>query len=184
MRAGFKRFPACWHLQAYLTQFEALLVALEPAETPVTISLKGPASVEKFCRPEIITPTDTAFSLPAAFSLLIEGVEPGVAWASFADDAPVFRHRAAFRYVRADVEAILVHTSHGRDIELPVTEAGPADLSAGGLDEAGVIAKFERLADPAIRSAAKALLTVDGHDASDGATLYAAFATTMKELVS
>jgi hypothetical protein len=184
LRVGFKRYPACWHLQAYLTTFSRLLSSLELCEEIVEILVAGPASVEKFCRPEIVAPTDTAFSLPAAFSLLIERVEPGPIWASFADDARVLRHRDLFRYAASDAHSIVIRTASGRAVDAMLTEAGPVDLSSGGLDEAGVLAKFHALADPALRRGAERLVAANSAGTEDAAPLYAAFREMMRELVS
>jgi hypothetical protein len=155
-RTGFKHFPACWHLQEYLKTFSRLLATIAPDDEPVEIVLAGPAEMQKFCVPEIVGPADVAFSLPATFSLLVCAVEPGPDWVEVDDRSPALRYRNVFRYERAQARAISVRTRDGFESTVAVDVSDAADPAAWGLDDAGVRAKHERLADPGLRAAAAA----------------------------
>jgi 2-methylcitrate dehydratase PrpD len=162
LRTGFKHFPACWHLQEYLKTFSALLASIAPDDEPAEIVLAGPEEVEKFCERALLGTADVAFSLPATVSLLICAIEPGPQWDCVDDRSAAVRYRDVFRYERADDRAITIRTGDGSELTAAVDVSDPADPAAWGLDEQGVLAKHERLADPALRMEAAAALAVAG----------------------
>lgn len=152
-RVGFKHFPACWHLQEYLKALSSVLPQLDEGEEITTITVAGPVDVEKFCHQAISAPADVAFSLPATFSLLISNVEPGPRWDEVANDSPELRYKSRFAFHLSDERSITLETATGRMVMANVEASDPHDLANLGLDEKGVVAKHERLADPQLRSA-------------------------------
>jgi len=173
LRVGFKTYPVCWHLQEYLKTLSELLASMEPEDDVVELVLTGPKDVERFCQREIISPTDTAFSLPAAFSLLISGIEPGPQWAAFGEGDEPLRYRSVFRFELSQERAISLGTRRGFKLKSAVVASNMNDLALGGLDDAGVVAKHERLADPELRAgAAIALATENPNKGGDPRQLY------------
>ncbi|WFS69434.1 MmgE/PrpD family protein (plasmid) [Agrobacterium leguminum] len=152
-RVGFKHFPACWHLQEYLKTLASVLPQLDEREEIAAITVAGPADVEKFCQQAMLAPADVAFSLPATFSLLISNVEPGPRWDEVADDSPELRYKSRFAFDLSDKRSIKLETTRGRIVMSSVEVSDPHDLANRGLDESGVVAKYERLSDPQLRSA-------------------------------
>ncbi|MBS7705676.1 MmgE/PrpD family protein [Chelatococcus asaccharovorans] len=152
-RVGFKQFPACWHLQEYLKSFSISLQQLTDNEEIVAITVKGPAEVEKFCRRDIIVPADVAFSLPATFSLLLAGVEPGSQWDAVANHSPALRYKDRFVFDLSEERSVTLELTSGRLITADVAVSDPTDLASFGLDEKGVLAKSERLTPSPLRSA-------------------------------
>lgn len=144
LRTGFKHYPACWHLQEHLKAFSHLLSSIPAGNEVTEILVASTPDIAKFCPPDLRGTADVAFSLPATFSLLMAGVEPGPQWAHFDGTAPM----PAFRYERSDYRTIRVHTRNGLQLEAAVGHCDGADIADGGLDEAGVLAKHDRLADP------------------------------------
>src|SRR5690606_28767028 len=72
-KVGFKRYPACWHLQSYLkTTDDALRASDDTAELSATIT--GPSDVAKFVPAAIAGPAEVAFSLPTCIALILEGI--------------------------------------------------------------------------------------------------------------
>lgn len=148
LRVGFKHFPVCWHLQEYLKTFAALET---PADEIAEIVVTGEKAIEKFCDPVPAGTADIAFSLPAAFGLVLSGVEPGPRWDSPVDGSAALRHLV--RYERADRRTIAIRTHRGTESGAEVGTSDSVDPAAWGLDEAGVVAKHERLTGPALRDA-------------------------------
>lgn len=157
LRTGFKHYPACWHLQEHLKAFSRLLASIGPDDPVLQVTVASPPDMEKFFPATLTGTADVAFSLPATFSLLIAGVEPGPLW-DFFDDSCV---RQAFNFERSDHRMIRVRTRGGAEHTVDVGFSDGADLAAAGLDEAGVLAKFERLTDLPLRRAALAAFALD-----------------------
>lgn len=180
LRVGFKRYPVCWHLQEYLKTLSDLLEMMAPGDEVIELVLSGPPAIERFCQLEVLSPTDIAFSLPAAFSLLISGVEPGALWAAFSEGDPVLRYRDIFRFELSDERALTLRTKGGSELKLEVTPSDHSDLAVGGLDEHGVIAKSQRLTAPELHTATLEALE-DGESASGGNPdrIYSAFLATI-----
>jgi 2-methylcitrate dehydratase PrpD len=168
LRTGFKIYPVCWHLQEYLKTFSSLLASIPADDEVVEIILFGSEEIVRFCQHEIVAPADVAFSLPAAFSLLVSRVEPGPKWDSVDDRSEVLKHRELFRYEPSGNRAISLRSRAGLEFHAAVAEwdhlLDPAD---GGLDEAGVLAKHERLVDAELRAGAAEALAA-GNSLSAG----------------
>ncbi|MCW8060809.1 MmgE/PrpD family protein [Agrobacterium tumefaciens] len=163
LRVGFKHFPACWHLQEYLKALSSILQQLTKNEEIVAIEVAGPAEIEKFCQQEVFSPADVAFSLPATFSLLISNVEPGSQWDEVENGSPELRYKSRFAFHLSEERSVTVTTTKGRPFKVDVKASDPSDLANLSLDEAGVLAKHERLAGVQIRSAlATALIESQG----------------------
>jgi 2-methylcitrate dehydratase PrpD len=158
LRVGFKHFPVCWHLQEYLKTLSKLLGSIAPDDEVLEISLRGPQEIEKFCQRDIFSSADVAFSLPAAFSLLISHVEPGPAWDSVDERSDVLRYRDVFRYERTEERAIFLRTRAGLKLSAAVDESDLSDPAAWGLGEYGVLAKHDRLTDAPLRAEVAAAL--------------------------
>ena len=172
-RVGFKHFPACWHLQEYLKSFSTSLQQMTDTEEIVAITVKGPAEVEKFCRRDIIVPADVAFSLPATFSLLISGVEPGSQWDEVENDSPVLRYKDRFIFDLSEERSVMLESTTGRLLTTDVELSDPTDLASFGLDEQGVLAKHKRLTPQQLRSALETAFAATDREA---AQLYEAVA--------
>lgn len=176
LRVGFKTYPVCWHLQEYLKTLAGLLAKMAPDDEIVELVLTGPKDIERFCQREIISPTDTAFSLPAAFSLLISGIEPGPQWAAHGEGDDALQHCDVFRFELSQDRTITLGTRHGFKLKSEVVANNMDDLALSGLDDAGVVAKHDRLVDPDLRIGASAALAREGSAAcGDPAHLYSAF---------
>lgn len=176
LRVGFKRYPVCWHLQEYLKTLSDLLARMAPEDDVVELVLSGPQATERFCQREILSPTDIAFSLPAAFSLLISGIEPGAKWAAFSDGDPALRYRDIFRFDASEERSLTLRTQRGDELKLDVIVSDHSDLAVGGLDEYGVIAKSERLTDPELHAGAiEALEAGDPSSSACPDRIYSAF---------
>lgn len=152
LRTGFKHYPVCWHLQAYLKTFSDLLSSMSQEDEVREILLAAPQDIERFCQRKIFNSADIAFSLPSTFSLLMSGVDPGPQWDSVDDTADVLRYRDLFRFQRSDSGRIFLRTRKGLSLEAPVPLSDPLDRAATGLDETGVLAKHRRLTDSALRA--------------------------------
>lgn len=157
LRVGFKPYPACWHIQQYLKTFSKLLESIALDDEVAEVVVSSPREIEKFCPPGIAGSADIAFSLPATFSLLIAGVEPGPLWDFYTESG--IRH--AFRYECSDRRAILVRTRGGVEITAAVDASDTSDLAAWGLDEEGVVAKHKRLAETFLHSATVTVFGVE-----------------------
>jgi len=168
LRVGFKYFPACWHLQEFIKTFSSLLASIAPDDEVVDIVLTGPVEVEKFCRPEISGSADIAFSLPAAFSLLISKVVPGPLWDSVDDQSDVLGYRDKFRYQCSASRGISLRTRSGLEFAAAVDVSDRFDLANWGLDESGVVNKHERLTDPMLRADTAAALALREDSSADG----------------
>lgn len=180
LRTGFKAFPVCWHLQQYLKTMSGLFCSVEQGDQVVQILLSGPQDVERFCEREIVSPTDIAFSLPAAFSLVIAGVEPGPEWAAYGEGDEKLRFRDIFRFALSDDRSIELRTKRGSTLRSPVEAANMHDLATGGLGDDEVLAKHERLTDPALRAgAATALRRGASGEGGDPAQLYEVLSSIM-----
>lgn len=177
LRTGFKIYPACWHLQQHLRAFSSLLASLPSGDEVVEIVVTGPPEVQKFCPPTLTSTADVAFSLPATFSLLIAGIEPGPLWDFHGGSSS----QQAFRFERSDVQTIRIRTRNGFEQSVNVGCSDGADLAAAGLDEAGVLAKFERLTPPALRTEALAAFGLDKQSTSNDSAdaFYAALGSLM-----
>lgn len=161
MRVGFKRYPACWHLQQYLTSMSLALAQLPEDDRVESVVVRGPHDVEKFCDDRITGSADVAFSLPACISLLISGVAEGPAWDSFDASSPQLAHRSTVRFERSAAAGLEVSTT-SRTVELSVGISDPMDPARWGLGEAEVVAKHARFTRPQLRSDALLADTV-GH---------------------
>lgn len=176
LRVGFKTYPVCWHLQEYLKTLSGLVAKLAPGDEVIELVLTGPKDVERFCQCEISSPTDIAFSLPAAFSLLIAGIEPGPEWAAYGEGDDALRYRTVFRFELSQDRSISLGTRQGFKLKSDVVASNMNDLALGGLDDAGVVAKHNRLADPGLRVGTSIALSRDGSaTGGDPAQLYQAF---------
>jgi 2-methylcitrate dehydratase PrpD len=147
LRVGFKRYPACWHIQEYIKSMADALTDLPPNDEIAEITVSGPTEVEKFCRSDIITPADVAFSLPATFSLLISGVEPGPQWDDVDNNSEELRHRSKVRYRKCEDKSVILLTKSGHSRHVPVGTSDHYDPAPWGLDEAGVLEKHRRITD-------------------------------------
>lgn len=153
LRTGFKHYPVCWHLQEYLKCLSRLRASLPDDDDIVDIILAGPREVEKFCPSDSFGTVDLATSLPAAFSFLLSGVEPGPQWGSLAGRASNLRFVELLRYKRADMMSITIRSRGGLILDDVVAESEYLDRSIGCLDEPGVLAKQARLCDTELFSA-------------------------------
>ncbi|OZI62698.1 MmgE/PrpD family protein [Bordetella genomosp. 11] len=158
LRVAFKPFPVCWHMQEYLKTFSNMLASMPADEQIAGITLAGPQEIEKFCRAEILGSADIAFSLPAAFSLMISRIAPGPAWDSFDDRADALRFRALFRHQRSEDRTLSLRMRSGLDLTATVDTSDSSDPAPWGLNEDGVLEKHRRLADTDLQLAAAALL--------------------------
>ncbi|RVT93537.1 MmgE/PrpD family protein [Sphingomonas crocodyli] len=175
LRVGFKAYPACWHLQAYLKAFDALLKASDANDEVAEIVVRGPKDVEKFCNPNIQAPTDTAFSLPAAFSLLQSGIEPGPRWVEYGDDDAVFRHRDLFRFELSEDRSVELRLRDGRHLRETTSTGDMRDLAPSGLSETALHEKYARLTAPELQAATTAALFDAPSNVATTARFYEAF---------
>lgn len=183
LRAGFKRFPGCWHTQQYLKSLCDLLEIVEPDDRVEEVIVYGPEEVEKFCSSVLVGTADIAFSLPALFSMLIDRVEPGPRWETeIAANFDAF----AFRFDHAEQPGLSIRTVRGKMQNAAVAVSRGFDLATGGLDGAGVEAKFLRLAADDLQNAAEFLLDGDVRIAADHvpADLYDTLRSTVSGLLS
>lgn len=148
LRVGFKQYPACWFIQEHLKGYAQILASIAPGDEVAQITVRSPVEIEKFCPSSLTGTADVGFSLPATFSLLTAGVEPGPQWDFF--DASGTKQE--FRYERAEHRTIRVLTRTGAELTVDVGTSEPLDLSNAGLDEAGVVVKYKRLADELLQS--------------------------------
>jgi len=151
LRVGFKRYPACWHLQQYLTTMSTVLMQMPPNASIAEVVVRGPQDMAKFCDPQITSSADIAFSLPACLSLMISGVEPGPEWDGFALDAVELQHRHRVRFESSDTPALEVRTGSGT-VELPVEVSDRLDPAAWGLNESELLEKHARFVKPHLQN--------------------------------
>ncbi|WP_314172127.1 MmgE/PrpD family protein [Streptomyces winkii] len=167
IRAGFKRFPACWHVQQYLTALESVLRRAPEGRTVRHIRIDGPLDLQKFAEPRIDGPADVAFGIRTLSALLAGGVEPGPAWVRpdlIASTSALAREVTVSRTRR---RAVTVTFDDGQVQHGPVPKADSARPHPFGLTESEVRAKFDRLvspllgADPA-RALRESVIDADG----------------------
>jgi 2-methylcitrate dehydratase PrpD len=151
LRAGFKEYPACWHIQEYLKATASIIRILAPDERVASVRVIGPMDVERFASRDVHSTADIAFSLPATISLLAKGVEPGPAWDRFRPGAPELSLIDRVHFERSTWRSVSVRTTAGRTIERVVARGEGIDLAEHGLSDQAVLAKHHRWADPAIR---------------------------------
>ncbi len=154
LRVGFKRFPACWHIQEYLSSLASLLPELPGDDEIAAITVTGPRDVERFTDSDLRGPADVAFSLPGTFALLLSGLEPGPAWGSSAERPRILRYAGLQHFALSEHRSIVVETRGGSRLEAAVDVSNFLDPASDGLDEAGVRAKHERWADAELRASA------------------------------
>ena len=164
LRVGFKRYPSCWHTQEYLKTFAGLLERLEPGDGVASVLLEAPADMEKFCRRELVGPADVAFSLPALFGKLADGIEPGPLWESVDGS----NKEISFEYRGAETAWVHLQTRRGRAISAAVALHDLSDLASSGLSDGEVVAKFDRLVDAPMHAAVLGFLG----DEADAGTFY------------
>lgn len=148
LRTGFKEYPSCWHTQEHLKALSSLRSGLDSDDRVTDIVVSGPADVEKFCHSELHGTADIAFSFPALFQRLLEGLEPGPAWESLNRPPADFN----FRYSQSEERTIEVKTKKGRSFTGSILKKYSADMAEFGLGDEKVIAKFDRWAHPTLRS--------------------------------
>lgn len=160
LRTGFKHYPACWHTQEYLKTFAALLGKVDAGDDVVEIVVFATPDIEKFCNRDLVGTADIAFNLPAMFERLIAGIEPGPLWES----CEPRESERGFQYVRSNDRRIVVKTHQGQELTAPVELNSMSDAAKSGLDDEGVLAKFNRLADDGLQHAALPLLHQGGSE--------------------
>lgn len=151
-KVGFKRFPACWHLQSYLTVIDAA-VRQAGDTTGVDIEISGPAEVVKFVPTEVSGPAEVAFSLPTLTALLLLGVPPGPAWVQpdTIKRAGTFRDRVRFNQAPHRQVRLTSAAGH-RSARVPKGDfMRPRPL---GLTDAEVRDKFSEHVTPLVGSGA------------------------------
>jgi hypothetical protein len=163
LRTGFKHYPSCWHTQEHLRVLAKLLESVDAEDEIGEIVVAGPADLEKFCDKTLIGAADIAFSFPALFDRLIAGIEPGPLWEHL--DHPEAGYD--FRYEPSDRRTLTIRTRQGREFSASVILSDHSNLAPSGLDEAGVIAKFDRLTDAAVHAETLPLLDADCGAAAD-----------------
>lgn len=168
LRAGFKRFPACWHLQQYLTVTDALLRESADRHSVAQVEIRGPDDLQKFVETEVYGPADVAFSLRTLTALLMSGIEPGAAWVDEAVLATVQPIVDKVVVRRGDDRSVAVTYRDGHRTEAPVPEADYTNPRRWGLSESEVEAKFIRLTTKVLGAdVAQQLLTAVMDDAGD-----------------
>jgi hypothetical protein len=165
MRAGIKRFPACWHVQRYLTVLSRLLDEVGPAAVVAGIDFAGPHDVQKFGEHPVDGMADVAFSLPTLGTLLAHRIPVGADWVS--DEAlATGRALLASTVVRqARQRSVTLTLADGRRLRAAVPKGDYGFPYRDGLTEPEARHKFtrsagavlgaataERLADAVLRS--------------------------------
>jgi 2-methylcitrate dehydratase PrpD len=148
LRAAFKRFPACWHVQQYLVALESVLRGAPEGRTVKHIRIDGPLDLQKFAEQRIIGPADVAFSIRTLSALLSGGVEPGPAWVRPDVLASASTPAREVEVTRTRHRAVTVTFDDGQVQHSPVPRGDHARLYPFGLTENEVRAKFDRLVSP------------------------------------
>jgi 2-methylcitrate dehydratase PrpD len=150
LRTGFKRFPACWHLQQYLTELESLLRQAPEGSTVTRVHLEGPPGLQKFAETRINGPADVAFSIRTLSAMLAGGVEPGPAWVCPDAIASTSAMTANVVVSRARHRAVTATLDDDQILRARVLEGDFARPHQSGLTETEVRAKFLRLMTPVL----------------------------------
>ena len=147
-RVGFKRFPACWHVQGYLGALESVLRRVPEGRTVRRIQIVGPLDLQKFAETGISGPADVAFSIRTLSALLARGVEPGPAWVCPEAIASASDLTHEVTVARARHRAVTVTLDDDQVLRSKVDKGDFARPHAFGLTETEVRAKFDRLVSP------------------------------------
>ncbi|MCH6163806.1 MmgE/PrpD family protein [Streptomyces marispadix] len=148
MRAGFKRFPACWHVQQYLVALQSVLRRADEGRSVRHIRIDGPLDLQKFAEPRISGPADVAFSIRTLSALLAGGVEPGPAWVRPDLVASASAPAGQVSVSRTRHRAVTVTFDDARVQHRTVPRSDSARPHPFGLTESEVRAKFDRLVSP------------------------------------
>lgn len=148
LRAGFKRFPACWHVQQYLTALESVLRRAPEGRTVEHIRIDGPLDLQKFAEPRLSGPADVAFGIRTLSALLAGGVEPGPAWVRPDLIASASAPAREVAVGRTRHRAVTVTFDDGQVRHSAVPKGDSARPHPFGLTENEVRAKFDRLVSP------------------------------------
>ena len=146
LRAGFKRFPACWHVQQYLTVLSRLLDEAGPAAVVAGIDFAGPHDLQKFGARSVDGMADVAFSLPTLGTLLARRIPIGADWVSgeaLAIGRPLL---ASTTVCHSRQRSVTVTLADGRRLRAAVPKGDYGFPYRDGLTEAEVRHKFTRLA--------------------------------------
>jgi 2-methylcitrate dehydratase PrpD len=158
LRVGFKRYPACWHVQQYLHVLDQLISDPGPAADVVAIDITGPEDLQKFAEDSLAGPADIAFSIRTLCALVATRVAPGAQWV---DDQTVravepIWSRASVRYGRR--RTVTVQFDDGRKLHSAVPKGDFSNPYTDGLPEERVAEKFDVVVGKAIGRPAADLL--------------------------
>lgn len=161
MRGGFKRYPACWHLQQYLAAADRLLrgESRSDGRAARAVTVRGPRSVQKFDEPSVGGTADVAFSIRTLIALLVLGLEPGTKWAS--ENAIAMTRtlvdQISVEIVPAAQAAVEIRWDDGTCTAIQVADSDYDNPSDWGATTEEVAEKFTRLATPVLGEAAEEL---------------------------
>jgi len=153
MRAGIKRFPACWHVQQHLTVLERLLDDVGPAAVVTGIDFAGPHDLQKFGERSVEGAADIAFSLPTLGTLLAQRIPTGADWVSdkaLATGRPLL---ASTTVCHARQRSVVLTLTDGRRLRAAVPKSDHSFPYRDGLTDVHVRHKFTRLAGPVLGAA-------------------------------
>lgn len=145
LRTAFKRFPACWHTQQYLTGLKAGLDALPVGRTVRHIRLEGPSDLQQFGETKVHGPADVAFSIRTLSALLVLGIDPGPDWVRPQAIQSASRMLHQIEVTVGDDRRIILTLDDGQVVSLPVRQDDYSRPHAYGLTEVEVRTKFDRL---------------------------------------
>jgi hypothetical protein len=150
MRGGFKRFPACWHVQQYLVALQSVLRRAPGGPAVEHIRMDGPLDLQKFAEPRISGPADVAFGIRTLSGLLAAGIEPGPAWVRPDLVASASALASRVTVTRARHRSVTVTFDDGQVLHRAVLKGDSSRPHPFGLSESEVRAKFDRLVSPVL----------------------------------
>lgn len=151
MKVGFKRFPACWHIQEYLRTAEELLLQVGSADrASIRVHCVVPRSALRFLDYRPVTSADVAFSLPCTSALVVLGEPKGASWCDprTYDSVAVRTVVSGSSYTEGQGRRLQVDSDEGRTLHARVPVADYWNPAARGLSSHEVMAKYEALVTP------------------------------------
>lgn len=148
MRTGFKRFPACWHVQGYLRALDLVLTAAGSDARATAIEISGPHDLQKFAEPGVSGAADVAFSIRTLASVLATRIPPGPEWVDPATIADCQRLLKAVTVQRTRHRSVRATFADGSQVHAAVPKGDFSYPYPDGLPEEEVRAKFDRVARP------------------------------------
>lgn len=158
IRVGFKRYPACWHLQQYLHMLDQLISDAGPGAGVAAIEVTGPQDLQKFAEESLAGPADIAFSIRTLSALIATRVAPGPQWVdeqTVRAVEPVWS-RVSVRHGQR--RTVTVQFDDGRKLHSAVPKGDFSNPYPDGLPVVRVAEKFDMVVGKAIGRPAADLL--------------------------